>query len=119
MRDHTRLRAFELGDRLVVRVYKETRSFPREEVFGLTSQLRRAAVSIPSNIVEGCARSSNADYLHFLTIAYGSAQELHYQVGLAHKLGFLDAAQFKSLGDLSGETAKVLSGLIRSLKPNP
>jgi four helix bundle protein len=119
MRDHTRLRAFELADRLAVQVYRDTRHFPREKLFGLTSQMRRAAVSIPSNIVEGCARSSKADYLHFLTIAYGSAQELQYQVGLAHELGFLDPDRFASLGELSGESATVLSGLIRSLKPHP
>ena len=66
MRDHTKLRAFELADQLAVCIYKETRSFPREEMFGLTSQLRRAAVSIASNIVEGSARFSEAEYLHFL-----------------------------------------------------
>jgi four helix bundle protein len=76
MRDHTKLRAFELADRLALRVYLKTSAFPRDEQCGLTSQLRRAAVSIASNIVEGCARSSLADYLRFLDMTYGSACEL-------------------------------------------
>jgi four helix bundle protein len=82
MRDHTKLRAFELADEVALLVYKVTAGFPKEEVYGLTSQMRRAAVSVPSNIVEGCARDSQADYLRFLNIALGSLRELHYQLGL-------------------------------------
>ncbi len=78
MRDHTKLRAFELADRLALAVYQHTRGFPREELFGLTAQLRRTAVSVPSNIVEGCARNSEADYLHFLDISYASSRETEY-----------------------------------------
>jgi len=92
MRDHTKLRAFELADALTIAVYRATQAFPRDEIFGLTSQLRRAAVSIPSNIVEGCARHSEAEYLHFLDMAYGSAREVEYQIGLSHRLGFLERA---------------------------
>jgi four helix bundle protein len=116
MRDHTKLRAFELADELVIAVYEATRSFPREEMFGLTSQLRRAAVSIASNIVEGCARHSEADYLHFLDMAYGSSREVEYQVGLSHRLEFLDATAHEHLRGRATETAKVLNGLIRSLR---
>ena len=68
MRDHKKLRAFELADEVAVLVYRVTAGFPREELYGLTSQMRRAAVSVPSNIVEGCARDSQADYLRFLYI---------------------------------------------------
>ena len=85
MRDHTKLRAFELGDEGAVLIYRVTVGFPREESYGLTSQMRRAAVSVPSNIVEGCARDSKADYLRFLHIAFGSLRELHYQLSLSKR----------------------------------
>ena len=116
MRDHTKLRAFELADALAIAVYKATQSFPRDEIFGLTSQLRRAAVSIPSNIVEGCARHSEAEYLHFLDMAYGSAREVEYQIGLSHRLGYLDTTGREQLQALATETAKVLNGLLRALR---
>lgn len=89
MRDHTKLRAFEMADNLAVLIYQVTAEFPREELYGLTSQIRRAAVSVPSNIVEGCARESQPDYLRFLTMAFGSLRELHYQLDLSKRLGFL------------------------------
>ena len=116
MRDHTKLRAFELADGLALAVYKGTATFPREEMFGLTSQLRRAAVSIASNIVEGCARHSEADYLRFLDMAYGSAREVEYQLSLAHRLGFLPEEVHRDLAGQATETSKVLNGLIRSLR---
>jgi len=93
MRDHTKLRAFELDDDVALLVYKVTAGFPKEEVYGLTSQMRRAAVSVPSNIVEGCARDSQADYLRFLNIAFGSLRELHYQLGSSERLGFFDTQE--------------------------
>jgi four helix bundle protein len=73
---------FQLADRLALATYTHTREFPREETFGLAAQLRRAAVSIASNIVEGCARRSEGDYLRFLDIAYGSSREVEYQLPL-------------------------------------
>ena len=116
MRDHTKLRAFHLADELALAVYRATRSFPRQEQFGLTSQMRRAALSVPSNIVEGCARNSEADYLHFLDIAYGSLRELSYQVGFSHRLGYLGDEAHGRLRRQCTETSKVLSALIRSLR---
>lgn len=116
MRDHKKLRAFELADELAVAVYRVTQRFPREEQFGLTSQMRRAAVSVASNIVEGCARHSERDYLHFLDMAFASSHELEYQVSLAHRLGYLDEDDHSSLATACEETSKVLNGLIRSLR---
>lgn len=117
MRDHAKLRAFELADELALAVYEATRDFPKDEQFGLTSQMRRAAVSCASNIVEGCARNSESDYLRFLDMAYGSVREVEYQASLAHRLGYLAADAYASLHDRCVESSKVLSGLIRSLRP--
>jgi len=116
MRDHTKLRAFELADEVVVLVYRATAEFPKEELFGLTSQIRRAAVSVPSNIVEGCARESEAEYLRFLSIAFGSLRELHYQLNLSKRLGFLLNEDSSSLELKIVETEKVLNGLICALR---
>lgn len=116
MRDHTKLRAFELADTLAVEIYKLTSAFPKEEQYGLVSQMRRAAVSIASNIVEGCARNTEADYLHFLDMAYGSARELQYQLSLSHRLGFAETGAYESVYKLCEDTSKVLNGLVRSLR---
>lgn len=77
MRDHNKLRAFELADEAEILIYQASKRFPIEEIYGLTSQLRRSAVSVPSNIVEGCARESQSEYLRFPGIAFGSLKELH------------------------------------------
>ena len=116
MRDHARLRAFELADEVVLLLYQVTKGFPKEELFGLTSQMRRAAVSVPSNIVEGCARETVPDYLRFLSIAFGSLRELKYQVNLSKRLGFLTIENATAIEPKIEETEKVLSGLIRSLR---
>ena len=116
MRDHTKLKAFELADRLALAVYKHTHHFPKREVFGLTAQLRRAAVSVPSNIVEGCARRSEADYLHFLDISYASSRELDYQLSLAVRLDYLQADAHAEVSALCVETSKVIAGLLRALR---
>jgi four helix bundle protein len=116
MRDHTKLRAFELADEIAILTYKVTAAFPKEEAYGLTSQMRRAAVSVPSNIVEGCARDSQADYLRFLYMAFGSLRELHYQFSLSKRLGFFKSDSGQPTEQKLMETEKVLNGLIRSLK---
>ena len=116
MRDHTKLRAFELADELTLAVYRATRAMPRDERFGLTMQIRRAAVSTASNIVEGCAQSTHKDYLHFLDMAYASSRELQYQLSLALRLGYLDRQMHSAVHALCVETSKVLNALIRSLR---
>ena len=115
MRDHTKLKAFELADEVVLLTYQVTSVFPKEEMYGLTSQMRRAAVSVPSNIVEGCARGSQADYLRFLTIAFGSLRELHYQLNLSIRLGFLGITDSSQIEQKVIEAEKVLNSLIRAL----
>lgn len=116
MRDHRKLRAFELADQLALAVYRSTQTFPKNEQFGLTSQMRRAAVSVASNIVEGCARHGLRDYIHFLDMAYASSRELEYQVSLAHRLGYMDSQTYSPLASACEETCKVLNGLMRSLR---
>lgn len=117
MRDHTKLRAFELADELAIAVYKLTDAMPRREQFGLTMQIRRAASSCPSNIVEGCARTTEAEYLHFLDVAYGSECEAAYQLSLAYRLRMLgNENEYRRVQALAVETGKVLNGLICSLR---
>ena len=118
MRDHTKLRAFELADEVAILIYRATKGFPKEEMYGLTSQMRRAAISVPSNIVEGCARESQAEYLRFLEMAYGSLKELHYQFDLAMRLGYTDKLSDAECNSKMVETEKVLSALIRSMRSN-
>lgn len=119
MRDHRNLRAFQLADELAFLVYKETKGFPKEEMFGLTSQIRRAAVSVASNIAEGCGRSSDVDFLRFLDMANGSLRELQYQISLAHRLGYLPSTSSLISDDsVLFETGRVLHGLIRSMRTN-
>jgi four helix bundle protein len=93
MRDHNKLRAFELVDEVAVLTCQITKSFPKDEMYGLTSQIRRSGVSVPSNIVEGCVRESQAEYLRFLEIAFGSLRELHYQYTLASRLGYINESE--------------------------
>lgn len=116
MRNYKNLKAFELSDELVLMIYRETSRFPREEVFGLTNQLRRAAISTVSNIVEGASRHSEVDFLRFLDIAYGSACEVEYQASLAFRLGYIKEPGYQVLQEKCSETARVLNGLICSLR---
>ncbi|MEI6608619.1 MAG: four helix bundle protein [Deltaproteobacteria bacterium] len=118
MRDHTKLRAFEVADEVAILIYRITTKFPKDELYGLTSQMRRAAVSVPSNIVEGCARDTQADYRRFLTVAFGSLRELHYQLSLSKRLGFLLDQDYSIIEPIIVEAEKVLNGLIRSLRDN-
>ena len=116
MRDHNKLKAFQLADEVTLLTYQVTTGFPQEERYGPTSQIRRAAISVPSNIVEGCARESHSDYLRFLYIAFGSLRELHYQIDLSRRLGLLGNDDAEVVEPKIVETEKVLNGLIQALK---
>jgi four helix bundle protein len=97
MRDHRTLRTFILADSLILSIYRATSRFPTEERYGLQAQIRRAAVSVAANLVEGCARRSHREYLQFLLIAFGSAAETCYLVDVCRRLDFFDGTTGASL----------------------
>ncbi|HSY02391.1 MAG TPA: four helix bundle protein [Acidobacteriaceae bacterium] len=101
---------------LCVALYHLTQSFPREEIYGLTNQMRRASVSIASNIAEGQGRLTREQYRHFLGIARGSSFEIETQILIAKELGFADAARFEEVEKLSDEVGKMLTGLVKKLQ---
>ena len=107
MRDYTKIEAWRLADELTVAVYARTRAFPRQEIYGLTSQLRRAVYSVPANIAEGSSRESKKDYLHFLYIARGSLSEAQY---------FMSSTDVESLQQQTKITFACLHGLIRAVE---
>lgn len=111
MRDHKDLEVWKLAIDLVLEIYGATTSFPKGELFGLTAQMRRAAVSIPSNISEGAARQTGKEFVQFLFIALGSASELETQLIIAEKLHYLQNAD--TLLARISSTKKLLNGLIR------
>lgn len=116
MRDHTKLRAFALADEIPVMIYRMTRNFPKDETYGLTSQMRRASISVPSNIVEGCARESQSEYHRFLEIAFGSLRELHYQLGLSIRLNYVTDNDISECDLKITESEKVLGSLLRKMR---
>jgi four helix bundle protein len=125
-RDHTKLRAFQLADSLVIDIYRETKRFPPEERYGLQSQTRRAAVSIASNLVEGSARRGHSEYLNFCNIACASAFETRYLLDLAFRLGMIATAVHAVLERRMTHLCKGLVNLVIALerraqnpKPSP
>lgn len=116
-RDHRKLRAFSSADDLVVYIYNHTGKFPPEERYGLLSQLRRAAVSVPTNIVEGCARDSEADFARFLDIAFASCREVLYLADLSGRLGFLEPKPAEVIAVEGNKAAGMLSSLRTAIKP--
>jgi four helix bundle protein len=113
------LAVWQRAMQLTVAVYRLTQAFPREEQFGLTSQIRRSAVSIPSNIAEGQGRTSVGDFRQFLGIARGSACEVQTQLEIARALNFGDPKLIDGAESLSNEVRKMLFGLLESLKTEP
>ena len=109
------LNVWQKAHMLALEIYKITRRFPKEETYGLVVQLRRAAVSIPTNIVEGFKRRSKKEYAHFINIADGSLEEAKYQLLLSKELGYLDNTDFERLEILSDEIGRMLSGFHKKL----
>lgn len=97
MRNFRNLSVWSKGHSLTLRIYSLTKSYPKDETFGLVSQMRRCAYSIPSNIAEGCGRNSTPDFKRFLVIAAGSSSELEYQLFLSKDLGYISEVVFKEL----------------------
>jgi len=116
MRDYTKILAWRKADDLTVAIYEATRLFPKEELYALTSQIRRSAYSVPANIVEGATRESKRDYLHFLYIARGSLTETRYFLHLAGRLKYLTPQKEQPLTEQAEETLRILAGLIRSVE---
>ena len=116
MQDFRNLLVWQKSHELALEIYRLSRDFPREELYGLASQMRRAAVSIPSNIAEGCGRGSDPDFGRFLVIAMGSSSELEYQLLLAKDLGYVDTTMHESLERKIMEIKKMLSSLIQRVK---
>ena len=114
-RDHRKLDVYTQADQLVLDVYRVSNGFPAHERYGLRSQLRRAAVSVACNIVEGSARRTTQEYVHFLNVATGSASEAEYLVTLAERLGFLSPAEGDELVRGYAKVSAALRALLRSL----
>ncbi|MBM3130401.1 MAG: four helix bundle protein [Chloroflexi bacterium] len=116
MKDFRKLQVWEKAHRLTLDVYRATQSFPKVEVYGLTSQMRRAASSIPANIAEGCGRSGDAELARFSQIAMGSASELEYHLLLARDLEYLDQPNYERLANQVVEVKRMLTSFIQTLK---
>ena len=116
MRNYKKIVAYQMADELVLLVYGSTKLFPKNEMFGLTSQIRRAAVSVAANIVEGARRASKREYLQFLYISQSSLSEVEYYINLSYKLNYLDLEKFSSLDELCSKTFSKLYGLINSVQ---
>jgi four helix bundle protein len=115
-RDHRKLRVFADAHQLTLAIYKHTRNFPRDEWYALRLQMRKASVSIPSNIVEGNARRTTREYVHFLNIGRASAAELTYLVDLASELAYLAGAAFTELNDGCERVCRQLEALLQKME---
>jgi four helix bundle protein len=116
MKDFRTLAVWKKSHELTLLAYKSTKLFPKDELFGLTSQIRRSSSSIPANIAEGCGRESDADFCRFLQIAFGSVNELDYHFVLARDLTLLDEATYQELNGKIFEVKRMLAALIRKVR---
>lgn len=116
MRDFRKIKVYQKAESLVLVIYEITKNFPKAEIYGLTSQVRRAVVSIACNVAEGASRQHQKDYLHFLFIARASLAEVRCLTSLACKLNYLTEADGQSVESLLEEISKMLQGLIAAVK---
>ncbi|MYE54953.1 MAG: four helix bundle protein [Chloroflexi bacterium] len=116
MRDFKQLKVWQKSHNLTLKAYKVTKAFPREEIYGLTNQIRRASSSIPANIAEGCGMDGDAQFARFLQISMGSATELEYHFLLARDLGLIDAATYNTLNDELTQTKRMLTIFIQRVR---
>lgn len=116
MRDYHQLQIWQRSHQLVLRLYELTKNFPKGELFGLTSQIRRACVSIPTNIAEGCGKDSITELARYIQIAMGSASELEYELELACSLEYISEQDYKPLADELTEIRKMLTGFSKGIK---
>jgi four helix bundle protein len=117
VKDFKQLNVWAKAHQLTLRLYEVTRLFPREEMYGLTSQIRRSAASVPANVAEGCGRRSDGELTRFLQIARGSASELEYHLLLARDLRFLEHNEFDRLQGELVEVQRMLTALVQRVRP--
>ena len=118
MREFRGLTVWQKAHRLTLDVYSATADFPKDEQYGLTSQIRRCAVSIPANIAEGCGKVGPAEFARYLLISSGSASELDYHLLLARDLGYLDSPRYEALIDVLTEVRRILTAMIKTSRPD-
>ncbi len=116
MKDFRQLKVWEKSHQLALEIYKVTKHFPKEELYGLTSQIRRSSTSIPTNIAEGCGRFTDADFARFIQVAMGSASETEYQLILARDLDFLTKDSYEKLHNDVEEVKRMLASLLKTLR---
>lgn len=117
MKDFKELNVWKKSHQLALEIYRITHDFPREELYGLTSQMRRSVTSVGANIAEGCGRRSDGEFTRFLQIARGSASELEYELLLAHDLGFITDVRYGCLQGTVNEIERMLTALVQRIQP--
>jgi four helix bundle protein len=116
MQDFRELKVWQKAHQLALAVYKVTALFPREELYGLTTQLRRSSVSVAANLAEGCVRKGDVEFARFCSIALGSASEMDYHLLLARDLELINARSYKVLAQQTAEVKRMLIGLVQRLR---
>ncbi len=118
MQNFRELQVWQKSHTLAINIYKVTAVFPKDEIYGLTSQMRRAAVSVAANIAEGCGRGSKVDFARFIQMAFGSASELEYLLLLSAEIQYLSGSDYEQFSSDVIEVKKMLTSLMRKLKTN-